>query len=145
MSVVKGNSHSEIAQLEKALQLYGSGDFCHDINESWMDDIRVDIQAKAKEIAERLSQSYQNSGQWHPLGELGKQVLKWDNLDGEGLEWAMRGHFNRNREAKAKAIFENYSTHYNEVLNQPYEMRFSDIIDKYAKKSVKKGKKIRYN
>ena len=134
MSVVKGNSHSEIAQLEKALQLYGSGDFCHDINESWMDDIRVDIQAKAKEIAERLSQSYQNSGQWHPLGELGKQVLKWDNLDGEGLEWAMRGHFNRNREAKAKAIFENYSTHYNEVLNQPYEMRFSDIIDKYAKK-----------
>jgi hypothetical protein len=88
-----------------------------------MDDIRVDIQGKAKELR-NVKPILPNSGQWHPLGELGKQVLKWDNLDGEGLEWAMTGHFNRNREAKAKAIFENYSLIIMKCSINRYEIAF---------------------
>ena len=134
MSVVRANSHGDISQMERALQLYDNGSLCDDINENWMDDIREDIRSKAKRLADNLSQSYQASDQWGKLGKLGQQVLRWDNLDDDGFHWAMIGLLNSHREAKAKSIYDTYTHYYSEVLDHPFEYSFKEIQAKYAKK-----------
>ncbi|MBC8344649.1 MAG: hypothetical protein ISR82_04585 [Candidatus Marinimicrobia bacterium] len=134
LSVSQKNSHGDPGQMEGALQLYGKGFICDDINEIWMEDIRDDIQNKARHIAEVLSEIYQSSAEWQRLGELGHRVLQWDPLDENGFRWSMVGYLNDNHEAKAKTTFELYSKKYLEELDHPYELDFLDILTKYAKK-----------
>lgn len=134
MSVVHANSHGDLSQMERALQLYDNGSLCEDINESWMDNIREDIRSKAKRLADNLSQSYQASDQWRKLGKLGQQVLRWDYLDDDGFHWAIMGLLNSHREAKAKSIYDTYTQYYLEVLDHPFEFSFKEIQFKYAKK-----------
>jgi two-component SAPR family response regulator len=134
MSVVHANSHGDLSQMERALQLYDNGSLCEDINESWMDNIRENIRSKAKRLADNLSQSYQASDQWRKLGKLGQQVLRWDYLDDDGFHWAIMGLLNSHREAKAKSIYDTYTQYYLEVLDHPFEFSFKEIQFKYAKK-----------
>jgi len=132
LSVFKANSQADIQARETALRLYGSGELCHDVDDKWMEDIRQNIQAKSKRIAESLVIPYRELNNWQKLAALGEQILSWDSIDEDGLQWAMEGHLKNQHTAKAKSVFDIYTRHYNDILDNQPELNFKDIEARFV-------------
>ena len=130
-SVVKAKSQTDILARETALRLYGRGKLCHDVQENWMEEIRQDSHANAKRIASSLINSYRGLNRWQELADLGKQVLSWDSLDEDGIQWAMEGLIKNHHMVKAKSVYDIYTKNYEQILDDRLDTNFKQMQSKY--------------
>ena len=132
MSVLKANSHADIRTRETALKFYGHGELCHDVVDEWMEDIRQEMRANSKRIAESLITPYRGLKDWRKLGDLGEQTLSWNPLDEDGLQWAMEGLLKSQHTAKAKSVFDRYAKDYLNILDSQSEFDFKGFQARFA-------------
>ncbi len=126
--VMGANSHADVHSKETVMRLMGDGQICHDIESPWMDDIRTEILTDGKRVALSLSHHYLEMEAWEKLADLGVQILHWDSIDDEGLLWAMKGLTAEGHTAKAKSIFDGYTDHYYQIIDEPFGISFQDYL-----------------
>ena len=75
--------------------------------------------------------SYRGLNRWQELADLGKQVLSWDSLDEDGIQWAMEGLIKNHHMVKAKSVYDIYTKNYEQILDDRLDTNFKQMQSKY--------------
>ena len=124
-----GKESVSAGEIEQALEIYGEIGLAPEVDTMWIGPIREHYHRVAVRTARKLGALYKEESDWNGLTRLGRQVLKWDALDDDGIWMVVKGLHRRDKPARAHEEYQKYLDHYLTEVGETYEISFQKMIE----------------